>query len=175
MLQVCTPIVYGSSKVASFHRKALGINDFSFNIIRDAAQANPKNANLIICGSFDIASIKPIIEKYYGSWKSEFGGANGVSLESVSIKKKEIGFINRTGATQCALQWNKVSPAVTDKDQLAFAMANDIFNDVLFKEIREKGGKTYGIASSQRASKYSNLFTIACSVRSSELFNICCR
>ena len=54
MLQVCTPIVYGSSKVASFHRKALGINDFSFNIIRDAAQANPKNANLINCWEEEI-------------------------------------------------------------------------------------------------------------------------
>ena len=129
----------------------------------------PKNANLIICGSFDVAAIKPIIEKYYGSWKSEFGGANGVSLESASIKKKEIGFINRTGATQCALQWNKIAPAVTDKDQLAFSIANDIFNEVLFKEIREKGGKTYSIGSNQRASKFSNLYTIACSVRSNEL------
>ena len=131
----------------------------------------PKNANLIICGSFDASSIKPIIEKYYGTWKSEFGGANGVSLESPSIKKREIGFINRTGATQCALQWNKIAPAVTDKDQLAFSLANGIFNEVLFKEIREKGGKTYGIGSSQRSSKYSNLFTIACSVRSNELLN----
>ncbi len=131
----------------------------------------PKNANLIICGSFDLAAIKPIIEKYYGSWKSEFGAANGVSLESPSIKKREIGFVNRTGATQCALQWNKVAPAVTDKDQLAFSLANSILNEVLFKEIREKGGKTYGISSSQRSSKYSNLFSIACSVRSNELFN----
>ena len=131
----------------------------------------PKNANLIICGSFDIAAIKPIIEKYYGSWKSEFGGANGVSLESPAIKKREIGFVNRTGATQCALQWNKIAPAVTDKDQLAFSLANTIFNEVLFKEIREKGGKTYGIGSSQRNSKYSNLFSIACSVRSNELVN----
>ncbi len=131
----------------------------------------PKNANLIICGNFDLATIKPIIEKYYGSWKSEFSGANGVSLESVSIKKKEIGFINRSGATQCALQWNKIAPAVTDKDQLAFSIANSIFNEVLFKEIREKGGKTYSIGSTQETSKYANILTIACSVRSNELFN----
>ncbi|MBI3518220.1 MAG: insulinase family protein, partial [Bacteroidetes bacterium] len=131
----------------------------------------PKNANLIICGSFDIAAIKPIIEKYYGSWKSAMGNTNGVSLESVAIKKREIGFINRTGATQCALQWNKIAPAVTDKDQLAFTIANNMFNEVLFKEIREKGGKTYGIGSSQRASKYSNTFAISCSVRSNELVN----
>jgi 4-hydroxythreonine-4-phosphate dehydrogenase len=47
MMQMCTPIVYASSKTASFHRKALGINDFSFNFIKTAEQANPKNANLI--------------------------------------------------------------------------------------------------------------------------------
>ena len=33
MLEICTPIVYGSLKVSSFHRKALEINDFSFNKI----------------------------------------------------------------------------------------------------------------------------------------------
>lgn len=49
MMQVCTPIVYGSSRIASFHRKALNINDFSFNIIREASAANPKMANLINC------------------------------------------------------------------------------------------------------------------------------
>jgi len=47
MMQMCTSIVYASSKTASFHRKALGINDFSFNFIKTAEQANPKNANLI--------------------------------------------------------------------------------------------------------------------------------
>lgn len=142
-------------------------------IIKEYYEFNftPKNANLIICGNFDLATIKPIIEKNYGTWKSEFGASNSVSLESSSIKKKEIGFINRTGSTQCALQWNKISPAVNDKDQLAFSVANSIFNEVLFKEIREKGGKTYGIASNQKASKYSNLYSVSCSVRSSELFN----
>ncbi|MDF2451554.1 MAG: hypothetical protein K0S26_1058, partial [Bacteroidota bacterium] len=96
---------------------------------------------------------------------------NGVSLESIAIKKKEIGFINRNGATQCALQWNKMAPAVTDKDQLAFSVANAIFNEVLFKEIREKGGKTYSIGSSQKTGKFSNTLMIGCSVRNEELFN----
>ena len=33
MMSLCTPIIYGSAKAANFHRKALGINDFSFNEI----------------------------------------------------------------------------------------------------------------------------------------------
>ncbi len=33
ILDYCTPIVYGHTKVASFHRKALNLNDFSFNVV----------------------------------------------------------------------------------------------------------------------------------------------
>ncbi|MGB0882623.1 MAG: 4-hydroxythreonine-4-phosphate dehydrogenase PdxA, partial [Vicingaceae bacterium] len=49
MLEVCTPIVYGSLNLSKFHRKALEINDFSFNKINTAKDANPKKANLIEC------------------------------------------------------------------------------------------------------------------------------
>lgn len=45
----CVPVVYGSPKVAAYHRKALNINNFSFNNIRSAEEANPKKANLINC------------------------------------------------------------------------------------------------------------------------------
>jgi len=45
--ELYTPIVYGTSKAASYHRKMLNIPDFSFNIIRSADQASPKKANLI--------------------------------------------------------------------------------------------------------------------------------
>ncbi len=46
---LCTPIVYGSAKVAAYHRKALNIENFSLNIIRDAEKANPKRPNIINC------------------------------------------------------------------------------------------------------------------------------
>ena len=49
-----TPIVYGNTKNASFHRKANNINDFSFNVINDVDQANPKRANLINCWQEDV-------------------------------------------------------------------------------------------------------------------------
>lgn len=54
ILEYFTPIVYGQAKIASFHRKALGINDFSFNIINHAGQANPKRPNLINCWQEDV-------------------------------------------------------------------------------------------------------------------------
>jgi 4-hydroxythreonine-4-phosphate dehydrogenase len=47
--ELCIPIVYGSPKVAAYHRKALNINNFSFNNIRTADEANQKRANMINC------------------------------------------------------------------------------------------------------------------------------
>jgi 4-hydroxythreonine-4-phosphate dehydrogenase len=46
---ICVPVVYGSPKVAAYHRKALNINNFSFNNIRNVDEANPKKANMINC------------------------------------------------------------------------------------------------------------------------------
>ncbi len=42
-----TPIVYGSPKVSAYHRKVLKIENFSFNMIQNVKEANPKKANMI--------------------------------------------------------------------------------------------------------------------------------
>jgi len=49
ILEMCTPIIYGSPKVAAYHRKALNINDVSLNHIRSAKEAFQKKANIINC------------------------------------------------------------------------------------------------------------------------------
>ncbi len=131
----------------------------------------PKNASIIVCGNFNSTGIKTVIEKYFGAWQSTYGEVNGVSLDFPQIKKKEIAFINRSGATQCALNWSKMAPSIKDKDIQAFNVANRIFNTTLFSEIREKGGKTYSIGSQHEPSQFSNLFIVACSVRSDEMLN----
>ncbi|MFN3555317.1 MAG: 4-hydroxythreonine-4-phosphate dehydrogenase PdxA [Bacteroidales bacterium] len=42
-----TPVLYGSSKVASYHRKALNLAEVAFNIIRSADQALDEKINLV--------------------------------------------------------------------------------------------------------------------------------
>lgn len=54
MMELCTPIVYGSSKASTFHRKALGINDFSFNYIKSLSEINHKKPNLLECWKDDV-------------------------------------------------------------------------------------------------------------------------
>jgi len=50
----CTPIVYGQTKVASFHRKTLSIHDFNLNVIKNAGQAIHKRPNIINCWEEDV-------------------------------------------------------------------------------------------------------------------------
>jgi len=47
--ELLVPVVYGSPKVAAYHRKALNINNFNFNNIRIAEEANHKRVNLVNC------------------------------------------------------------------------------------------------------------------------------
>ena len=49
MQMLCTPVIFGSSKVASFHRKIMGVEDFSFNLIENPNKASNKKVNLINC------------------------------------------------------------------------------------------------------------------------------
>ncbi len=49
MFDMCTPIIYGSSKVAAYHRKTLNITNFSLNNIKNPEDAHIKRANIINC------------------------------------------------------------------------------------------------------------------------------
>lgn len=54
ILDYCTPIVYGHTKVASFHRRSVNVHDLNFNVITEAAQAQPRKANMINCWEEDV-------------------------------------------------------------------------------------------------------------------------
>lgn len=47
--EICTPILYGSSKVAAYHRKTLNIENFNLNSIQTPQEANAKRCNVINC------------------------------------------------------------------------------------------------------------------------------
>ena len=54
IVELCTPVVYGSAKVAAYHRKALDIPAVNFNIITDASAADENKVNLITCVDDDV-------------------------------------------------------------------------------------------------------------------------
>ena len=48
MFELCTPIVYGSPKIAAYHRKALGM-ETNFSIISTAEEARDGRLNMLTC------------------------------------------------------------------------------------------------------------------------------
>lgn len=77
MLDFCTPIVYGSSKITSIHRKTLEITEFTFNKINKIEEASPKKVNLLECW-------KDEIEVAFGNATEVAGKYAFLSLEAAT-------------------------------------------------------------------------------------------
>lgn len=83
ILDLCTPIIYGSPKVAAYHRKALDMEELSMNTIRTAGEASPKRINIINC-------VDDNIRVELGKSTQQAGEASYVALrESVEDLKNE--------------------------------------------------------------------------------------
>lgn len=54
MTQVCTPVIYGNSKVISHFRKTLNLQDFNFNTVKNVQEIIPRKVNLINCWEEEI-------------------------------------------------------------------------------------------------------------------------
>lgn len=50
ILKLCTPVIYGSSKVFGFYRKKLGEQHFNYNIIEDLSKADRRKINILNVG-----------------------------------------------------------------------------------------------------------------------------
>jgi 4-hydroxythreonine-4-phosphate dehydrogenase len=68
VLDYCTPIVYGHTKVASFYRRATEVNELNFNVIDHPSKAIPKRANMINCWTEDVKIEPGVTNKEVGKY-----------------------------------------------------------------------------------------------------------
>jgi 4-hydroxythreonine-4-phosphate dehydrogenase len=70
--EICTPIVYGSSKVLNVYRKLLSVDKFSYNVIQQPNQAQPKKVSVIECitQADNVEPGKPSLEAGKGAFES---------------------------------------------------------------------------------------------------------
>ena len=63
MLELCTPVIYGSPKVAAYHRKAMDIST-NFSIVVSAANAQDGKVNIVNCieEELKVELTKPTVE-----------------------------------------------------------------------------------------------------------------
>jgi 4-hydroxythreonine-4-phosphate dehydrogenase len=85
MLELCTPIIYGSPKVASYHRKALELQT-NFATVNSAANVQPDNLNLIPCTAEEV-------KIDFGQATAEAGEAALAALER-AVKDWKEGLID---------------------------------------------------------------------------------
>lgn len=81
MLETFIPVIYGSSKVAAYHRKNLDLQGLNLNIINSIEDINPKRVNIINCVEEDI-------KVELGTSTDEAGKAAFVALERATADLK---------------------------------------------------------------------------------------
>ena len=81
ILELCTPIVYGSPKVMTYHRKALEL-ETSFSIVNSAAAAVPGRLNVVNCNDDEV-------KVEMGKPSRESGKAAFEALEKAMAEYKE--------------------------------------------------------------------------------------
>ena len=82
MCELCTPVVYGSAKAAGFYRRQVeDAENFNFNIIGKASEANPRRVNLIDCTPGELR-IEP------GQLTAEAGKASIAALKAAAADLK---------------------------------------------------------------------------------------
>lgn len=85
MMELCTPIVYGSPKIASYHRKGMELQT-NFNPITKAGEANPDALNVLHCTAEEV-------KIDFGQSTAEAGQAAYAALER-AIKDWREGLID---------------------------------------------------------------------------------
>jgi len=81
MLELCTPVIYGSPKVATYHRKTMDIQT-PFTIVNSAAEAADNAVNIVTCNDED-----PKVE--FAKTDAEAGKAAWDSLQQAMDEYRE--------------------------------------------------------------------------------------
>ncbi|MDH4057906.1 MAG: 4-hydroxythreonine-4-phosphate dehydrogenase PdxA [Cyclobacteriaceae bacterium] len=82
LINLITPVVYGSTRVLSFYKKQLNIEEFNYGQIRNRGQYTPKTINVVNCWE-EVIEINP------GKPSIDAGRAAWLSLKQATLDLKE--------------------------------------------------------------------------------------
>jgi len=129
MLEICTPVVYGSSKIASYHRKALNINEFNFNLIRKAEGAPSRRANIINVTDQEV--------KIDLGESSEIAGQLALAALDMAVEDLKAGHINAL-VTGPINKKNIQSPSFDFKGHTEYLAEKFHTNDFMMMMVSDK-------------------------------------
>lgn len=115
MLELCTPVLYGSPKVAAYHRKAMELTT-NFSIVDSAETAQPERLNLVNCNDDEV-------KVEFGTVSEEAGKAAFQALER-AVEEYRKGFID-------AIVTAPVCKSAIRSDKFQFPGHTEYFEHVL--------------------------------------------
>lgn len=129
----------------------------------------PNVAFLAIVGDVTLAEIKPLIEKYFGSWEKKDVPKPIYVTPSVPLKTR-VAIVNKAGAVQSVINVTyPVDLKPNSEDVIKAKVMNTIlgagFSSRLFMNLREKRGYTYGSYSSLNNDELAGEFSAYAKVR----------
>jgi predicted Zn-dependent peptidase len=129
----------------------------------------PNVAYLAIVGDVTLAEIKPLIEKYFGSWKSAEVPRPEYPTPAAPSKTR-VAVVNKAGAVQSVINVTyPVDLKPNNEDVIKARVMNTIlgagFSSRLFMNLREKRGYTYGSYSALNNDELAGEFSAYAKVR----------
>jgi predicted Zn-dependent peptidase len=129
----------------------------------------PNVAYLAIVGDVTLAEIKPMIEKYFGSWEKK-DVPNPTYITPAAPIKTRVAVVNKAGAVQSVINVTyPVDLKPNSEDVIKARVMNTIlgagFSSRLFMNLREKHGYTYGSYSSLNNDELAGEFNAYAKVR----------
>ncbi|HKV62287.1 MAG TPA: pitrilysin family protein [Candidatus Acidoferrum sp.] len=106
----------------------------------------PDDAALVVTGNIRLATLKPLIEKYFGAWKP--GRPAPASLGTPETTDAKLIFVDRPGAPQTTLVCFSMGLARSTPDYAPVEVMNTdlggLFSSRINMNLRETHGYTYG-------------------------------
>ncbi|MFZ4411581.1 MAG: 4-hydroxythreonine-4-phosphate dehydrogenase PdxA [Bacteroidales bacterium] len=122
MLEICTPVIYGSSKVASYYKKLLNYNDFNLNLVRNAEAAVHKRTNIVNVNNDEIK-----IELGQSTELAGIMAAQALDMAVEDLKKDQIDVLVTAPINKSNIQSRTFNfPGHTEYLANKFNVANDL-------------------------------------------------
>lgn len=129
----------------------------------------PNVAYMAIVGDVTLAEVKPLIEKYFGSWQKADVVSSSYPMPKAP-EKTRVAVVNKAGAVQSVINVTyPVDLKLNSEDAIKAKVMNTIlgagFSSRLFVNLREKHGYTYGSYSSLNNDELVSEFSAYAKVR----------
>jgi len=140
---------YGTAQMGT----AETIKTFTSDDLRSfyAAAFRPQNATLLAVGDFNAATVVPLLEKTFGSWKAAASAAPEKLPPVEPPARRQIYLIDKPGAPQSQIRIGSIGVPRSTPDYFPIIVMNTIlggsFTSRLNNNLREVHGYAYGASS----------------------------